>query len=236
VDIRLAALVGTAALFAGASRALLASVVFAFETTRQPMGLLPLLGACSTSYLASALLMRNSIMTEKIARRGARVVSEYVADYLDRVLVGDAAASPVVTLRADDTVDQVREWIARGGEGTSHQGFPVVDDGGVLLGVVTRRDLGDAGATGGTVRAVVKRPPAVVFDDSSLREAADHMVEERVGRLPVVSRKNPNGVVGILTRSDVIGAHARRLDAERPRQPLYGVRWAPVVRPRPAKS
>ena len=59
-----------AAMFAGASRALLASVVFAFETTRQPMGLLPLLGGCSAAYLVSLLLMRNSIMTEKIARRG----------------------------------------------------------------------------------------------------------------------------------------------------------------------
>jgi H+/Cl- antiporter ClcA len=68
VDIRIAALVGMAAIFAGASRALLASVVFAFETTRQPMGLLPLLAGCSAAYLASLLLMRNTIMTEKLAR------------------------------------------------------------------------------------------------------------------------------------------------------------------------
>jgi H+/Cl- antiporter ClcA/CBS domain-containing protein len=235
VDVRLAALVGTAALFAGASRALLASVVFAFETTRQPLGLLPLLGACSTSYLASALLMRHSIMTEKIARRGARVVSDYVADFLDRVLVSDAAASPVMTLRSDDTVNRVREWLARGGEGTTHQGFPVIDEQGGLIGVVTRRDVDDAAAQGQTIRAIVKRPPAVAFEDSSLREAADHMVQERVGRLPVVSRRDPRRVLGILTRSDLIAAHGRRLDAERPRQPLYGLRWAPIVRPRSSK-
>ena len=53
VDVRVAALVGMAAMFAGASRALLASVVFAFETTRQPMGLLPLLGGCTAAYLVS---------------------------------------------------------------------------------------------------------------------------------------------------------------------------------------
>ena len=91
VDVRVAALVGMAAIFAGASRALLASVVFAFETTRQPMALLPLLGGCTAAYLVSALLMRNSIMTEKIARRGARVVSEYAADFLEQVLVSDIA-------------------------------------------------------------------------------------------------------------------------------------------------
>src|SRR5438552_2549573 len=83
--VRIAALVGMAAIFAGASRALLASVVFAFETTRQPLGLLPILGGCTTSFLASSLLLRNSIMTEKIVRRGTRVPSEYAADYLDMV-------------------------------------------------------------------------------------------------------------------------------------------------------
>ena len=82
VDPRIAALVGMAAMFAGASRALLASVVFAFETTRQPLGLLPLLGGCTAAYLVSCLLMRNSIMTEKIARRGVRVAGEYAADFL----------------------------------------------------------------------------------------------------------------------------------------------------------
>src|SRR5262249_23942401 len=67
VDPRIAGLVGMAAIFAGASRALLASVVFAFETTRQPIGLLPLLGGSAAAYLISCLAMKNSIMTEKIA-------------------------------------------------------------------------------------------------------------------------------------------------------------------------
>ena len=218
---RVAALVGMAALFAGASRALLASVVFAFETTRQPMGLLPLLGGCTAAYLVSAMLMRHSIMTEKIARRGARVVSDYVADFLDQVLVSDVAAAPVVVVRADDTLEHVRTWMATHAEGSAHQGFPVVDDDDRLVGVVTRRDLLDAGVTSGTVRGVLKRPAAVVYDDSSLRDAADHMVRENVGRLPVVARDEPDRVIGIVTRSDVIAAHARRLEGERLREPRY---------------
>jgi H+/Cl- antiporter ClcA len=71
IDPRMAGLVGMAAMFAGASHATLASVVFAFETTRQPMGLLPLLGGSTAAYLASCLMMRTSIMTEKIARKRA---------------------------------------------------------------------------------------------------------------------------------------------------------------------
>ena len=225
IDVRMAALVGMAALFAGASRALLASVVFAFETTRQPMGLLPLLGGCTAAYLVSAMMMRNSIMTEKIARRGARVVTDYVADFLDQVLVSDVAAAPVVVLHADDTLEQVRVWMAAHTEGSAHQGFPVVDDEDRLVGVITRRDLTlDDDLTTTTVRSVVKRPVAVVFDDSSLRDAADHMARENVGRLPVVARDDPARVIGILTRSDVIAAHSRRLDSERLREPHYRFR------------
>jgi CBS domain-containing protein len=233
VDVRVAALVGMAALFAGASRALLASVVFAFETTRQPMGLLPLLGGCTTAYLVSAMLMRHSIMTEKIARRGSRVVTDYVADFLDQVLVSDVAAAPVVVVRADDSLERVRAWIATHAEGSSHQGFPVVDDDDRLVGVVTRRDLLDGAPAASTVRSAIRRPAAVVFDDSSLRDAADHMARENVGRLPVVARDEPDRVIGILTRSDIIASHGRRLDGERLREPHYrlpGRRGASSVR------
>src|SRR5205814_6935788 len=111
IDPRIAALVGMAAIFAGASRALLTSVVFAFETTLQPLGLLPLLGGCSASFLVSSLLMRNTIMTEKIARRGVRVPMEYAADFLDQVLVRDAAAHAPITLHEDQTLGDVRKWI-----------------------------------------------------------------------------------------------------------------------------
>ncbi len=53
----------------------------------------------------------------------------------------------------------------------------------------------------------------VIFEDSSLREAADRMVTEGVGRLIVVTRGEPSRPTGILTRSDVLGAHVSRLDA-----------------------
>jgi len=213
IDPRIAALVGMAAMFAGASRALLASVVFAFETTRQPMSLLPLLGGCTASFLLSCLMMRNTIMTEKIARRGVRVPGEYAADFLEQVNVALAASKPVVTLNADDLLEAVRRWIASHGPGTSHQGFPVVDAAGDLVGVVTRRDLLDPENPGSMpVRRLIKRPLAVVFEDTSLREAADHMVQEGVGRLPVVSRAAPRTPIGMLTRSDLLAAHRQRLE------------------------
>jgi len=81
IDPATAALVGMAAMFAGASRAFLASVVFAFETTLAPLGLLPLLAGCAAAYLVSGLLMPNTIMTEKIVRRGVHVPTDYVAHH-----------------------------------------------------------------------------------------------------------------------------------------------------------
>ena len=212
IDVHIAALVGMAAMFAGASRALLASVVFAFETTLQPLGLLPLLGGCTAAFFVSCLLMRTTIMTEKIARRGVHVPDEYVADFLDQLLARDCASRPVVTLQADDTVDAVRVWIASGAPGTQHQGFPVLDADHQLVGVVTRRDLVGAEVSGSArVRDVITREPVVAYEVSTLREAADLMVETNIGRLPVVSRAAPRRVVGMLTRSDLLTAHKRRL-------------------------
>jgi CIC family chloride channel protein len=213
IDPRIAGLVGMAAIFAGASRALLASVVFAFETTLQPLGLLPLLGGCSAAYLVSCFLMRNTIMTEKIARRGIRVPSDYAADYLDQLWVGDVCQREVVSLTATDTVDGIRRWFETAAAGTQHHGFPVLDERGLLLGVVTRRELTDRRADCVVlVRDLLKGPPAVAFGSSSLREAADLMVTEGIGRLPVVSPTEPRKVIGILTRSDLLSAHARRLN------------------------
>ncbi len=207
IDPRICALVGMAAMFAGASRALLASVVFAFETTLQPMGLLPLLAGCTAGFLVSSLLMRNTIMTEKLARRGVRVPMEYAADFLDRVAVADACSRNVVTLRASQSAGELHAIVH------THQGFPVVDDEGRLIGVVTRKDFMDRDdAT--PVGDLVTRPPAVVFPDLSLRDAADHMVRENVGRLVVVERDDPGRVVGIITRSDLLAAHQARLAAE----------------------
>jgi H+/Cl- antiporter ClcA len=213
VDLSVAALVGMAAMFAGASRALLASAVFAFETTLQPLGLLPLLGGCTAAYFVSCLLMRNTIMTEKIVRRGVWVPTEYEADLFGQIRVGDVASRNPAVLRADETVAAVRTRLGSGESKWSHQGFPVVDDSGNLVGVLTRRDLANPALVEQQhVEQLLRRPPIVVYDDLSLREAADHMVNHDVGRLPVIERAHPGRLVGMITRSDLLSAQRRRLN------------------------
>ncbi len=212
MDHRTAALVGMAAMFAGASHALLASVIFAFETTLQPFGLLPLLGGCSTAYIISKLMMPHSIMTEKIARRGLRLNADYSADPLARLAVKDAASPDVVCLRHSQTVDRVSRWLASGKSGSTHTGFPVLDDDQKVIGVLTRKDITRDGVSPtATLASLIRRPPIVIEETSSVREAIELMVIEGVGRLPVVSSEEGLRLTGIVTRSDLLGMYGKSL-------------------------
>lgn len=202
LDPRIGALVGMAAIFAGASRAMLASVVFAFECTRQPIGLLPLLGGCTAAYCVSSLLMQNTIMTEKLARRGVRVGSEYQVDELDVASVAAFASRELVTVDGRMPVSEARAVLER----TPHQGYPVLV-GSVLVGVVSRASLLDPTLPeSARVLDLVTRSPVVVFADTTLREAADHMLLSDVGRVVVVDRGAAHLPIGILTRSDLLRA------------------------------
>lgn len=227
IDPRIAGLVGMAAMFAGASRALLTSVVFAFETTGQPHTLLPLLGGCAAAYLASSLLMRNTIMTEKIVRRGVRVPNEYVVDPLSGVFVG---RKPVVSLDASRSVASVREWMAGHEAGADHGGYPVVDADGRVRGVVTRRTLLDPEVPGAaSLLQSLRRPAVTIGEGATLREAADLMVREGVGRLPVLDAEG--ALVGLLTRSDLLAAHVPRLREHETRERTIRLRrTAPAPR------
>ena len=144
-DPRTAALVGMAALFAGASRAALTSVVFALEVTLQPAALPALLAGCAAAHVVSCLLMRESLMTEKIARRGVRVPAEVTADYLARVLVRDAAAP-----RWSSSTPPGR-WPSRGSAcGTAPEGCRTT----------ASRSWTAAAASSGSSRAAISSSPA----------------------------------------------------------------------------
>lgn len=212
IDPRVAALVGMAAMFAGSSRAFLTSVIFALEVTHQPNALLPLLASCALAYLVSSLWMRNTIMTEKITRRGVRVPYEYAADPLVQVTVEQVYTRKPITLNEDDRLEDVRAWLLKGDRKSHHQGFPVVDRQGLLLGVLTRRDLMALEAEPEVaVQSLIQRAPVVVSSHHSLREAADHMVRQGVGRLVVVDSANHKRLLGVLTRSDILKAHQQRI-------------------------
>jgi len=228
LDVRVAALIGMAAMFAGASRALLASIVFAFETTLQPLALLPLVVGCAPAFLVSALLMKHTIMTEKIARRGVQVPVDYAADFLEQISVREAASSNVVSLQANQTLGEVRAWIAQRGPGSTHHGFPVEDQRQRLVGLINRRDLLDLKEPDSKqVGELVRGPFAVVFKDNSLRQVIDLMAREAMGRVPVVERDNPGKLVGIISDSDV--RSAIRTWLEESEQAKQTLRWRALL-------
>jgi predicted transcriptional regulator len=141
-----------------------------------------------------------------------RVPTEYAADYLEQVLVRDACTRDVITLKTSDELGEVRSWLNTGRAEAQHQGFPVVDDTGRVRGVITRRMLMDPNVPQlRHIGEMIGREPIVIHETHSLREAADHMVAQNVGRLIVVGHDAPNPVFGILTRGDILAAHGRRL-------------------------
>ena len=210
VNVRVAALVGMAALFTGASRAILTSIVFAFETTLQPHGLLPLLAGCTMAFMVSCLLMRDTIMTEKIARRGIRVSGEFTIDFLDRLFVRDAANFQPVCLSADKTVAEIHREILNDRSGPHHHGFPVIDSTGDLLGFLTTRELLRPGLSATTrIGDVIDQPAVTIYPECPLRVADELMARHKIGRLVVVEKRQPKRVVGIISRADLLSAHRR---------------------------
>jgi chloride channel protein, CIC family len=173
---------------------------------------LPLAAGCTAAYLVSSLLMKDTIMTEKIARRGISVPVDYAADFLSQIFVRDVSSPDVVSLRADQTLAEVRAWLAEGGPGSTHHGFPVVDTELGLVGLVSRRDLLDLSQpVTKRVGDLIRGPFVVAFEDSTLQEAGDLMAREGLGRLPVVKRENPRKVVAIISGSDVRSGIRQRL-------------------------
>jgi H+/Cl- antiporter ClcA len=202
IDPRVGALVGMTAMFAGASRALMASIAFALEATQQIHAVVPIVAGVSIAYFASCLLMRTTIMTEKLVRRGVTVASEYDVDPLAHVSVGSLASHTLHVLQLEQTVAAALAEIGR--QGYRHQGYPVVLTG-KLVGVVTTRELLAADAETQLAK-LVTREPVVVRETETARTAVTRMAEEEVGRLVVVT--NAGSPIGMLTRSDVVRAFA----------------------------
>jgi CBS domain-containing protein len=208
----LAALVGMAAIFAGSSRALFMSVIFALEATWQVAGLLPLLIGCGTAFLVSSLMMRQTIMTEKISRRGLHVPDAYQADPLAQARVSDYASLKPVTLLATQSVAEVRVWLDTRAPGSHHQGYAVVDANGAALGVITRKSLygADIDATQ-QLGSLVRGPAVCVNMETTLAEAILKLSGHDIGRLPVIAGDGSARVVGMLTRSDILALWRERL-------------------------
>jgi H+/Cl- antiporter ClcA len=218
VVLPLSALIGMSAIFAGASRALLTSIIFAIESTDQANALLPLLAACVASYLVSFFLMKNTIMTEKIARRGVRTPNSYEPDILDRLSVQQVAESKGTVFSANATIQEVRYWLRR--NKSEHRNyFIIVHDDGSFKGIVSSSNLFSMHhSPDAQIGSLIKRKPLAVTASDSLKMAVEMMAKENLDVLPVVSSSNK--VSGILSYRNILSAYRHRFEEHEESVPI----------------
>jgi H+/Cl- antiporter ClcA/predicted transcriptional regulator len=231
-------LVSMAAALGGTMRSPLTSVVFALELTHDMNTLPALLIASTVAHGFTVLVMKRSILTEKVARRGYQISREYSVDPLERLSVGEVMTTEVVTVPAALPVRDLmaRYFFASGKQ--RHPGYPVVDRTGKLLGMITRSDLldhwteallggGDALEAGPIIAYdLIGRPVVAVHPGESCRAAAERMAESGVKRLPVVSPDDPDRLLGIVALGDLLQAIERQRDEESRRERFYGPKQA----------
>jgi CIC family chloride channel protein len=232
------ALVAMAAVFGAASRATFAFIVFAFEITRDYNAILPLMLACVIADMIAIHYLPSSIMTEKLARRGLRVPDAYEAGVLQVVRVSEVMRTDVQPIPPEMTVGELAERMGRGEPAFNlTQGLPIIGQDGKLAGVVTQGDLLRALEADPEGKASVleagSRNLIVAHPEESASDALFRMLQNDIGRLPVVSRENPKAMVGYLNRSSILGAWTRQMEEEGVREHGWVKKWR--ASPRPAK-
>jgi CBS domain-containing protein len=214
-------LIAMAATLAGTMRAPFTGVVFALELTGDMHSLPALLVAVMFAYGITVLIMKRSILTEKISRRGLHLSAEYSIDPLELGFVRDVMRLAPVTIRESDLArndaDAVPLHLGHGRQRL----FPVLDDAGKLVGVLGRGDI-EAHAPGSDrpptgLLECIQRRVIVAYGNEPLRVAADRMAETGKTVLPVVSRTDRTELVGIISVNELLLGRKRTRTEERSR-------------------
>ena len=148
-------------------------------------------------------------MTEKLRRRGLRVPSDYHADILHTTLVGDVMTASVETVPMNEPVGEIVKRFQTQGHGA----YPVVDDEGHCVAIVSRGDLlldGDWSDDSPVIDAAMHDVVSIGSSDT-LDEALGRILQEQVEHLPVI---DGDRLVGICTRTDIMSARRKQWDHE----------------------
>jgi chloride channel protein, CIC family len=216
-------LVGLAGVLGGVMRSPLTGVVFAVELTGRLDAVLPLLIGASAAYTVSVLVLKRSVLTEKIARRGYHLSREYDVDPLEVLFVREVMTTDVVSFRTEDCVDDVVATFVSGRRqlrDPQHRQrlYPVVDAIGVMHGVLTRRDVLDQALSEESnpvaLGEMLIDDPVVAAPDETLRTVANRMASSGVTRMPVVERTTRR-VVGVVSLAQLLQARLRDIQEAR---------------------
>lgn len=212
ITVPLSVLIGMSAMFAGASRALLTSIIFALETTSQSNALLPLLGACVGSYTVSFFLMKNTIMTEKIARRGVKTPHSYEQDVLEGLTIEQVMNQHELVLSEENSIGEVREWLNENEQKTGNY-FIIVNKEDEYKGIIHLSNLySNEYKVTDSIGILVRSMPPFIAMENSLRVAVEIMAKEGIEALPVRSREDKNKIVGVISYKEIISAYKHDLD------------------------
>jgi H+/Cl- antiporter ClcA/CBS domain-containing protein len=236
------ALLGMAAMMGGTMRAPLTGTFFAVEITGDTSMLVPLLAATVTAYAVTVLLLRRSILTEKIARRGQHITREYGVDPFELTRAAEIMIREVDTLPAKMTVGAACDFFSS--KAKTHRLYPVVEEDGRLAGIVTRADVlrwqNDDELEGQSLRERVSDGSLPVgHPEDTVGYVADLMLVGDTGRIPIVDRSSGR-LVGLIARKDLLGLRSAARSQELERRPYLGApartSEAAAGQPRPAAN
>jgi chloride channel protein, CIC family len=208
------AMIGMAGIMSGVMRAPMTGALFAAELTNHLSALPETIAAGAAAYAVSVLVMKRSILTEKIARRGRHILREYTVDALEFLQAGQLMTRKPATLPGDMPLSDVVRFFA---EEAEHRSYPVVDTHGRLLGLVSRTEALQwtvAGVSEGKLAdALSDASTEFAFPETPCGEVADMMLESGVGRIPIVDHQDRR-VVGIISRQDLLKVRSSQKSGE----------------------
>ena len=219
------ALLGMAGALGGVTRSPFTAIIFSFELTHDQNSLLALLIAATVSHLVSVLVLKRSILTEKVARRGFHVMREYAVDPLEAAFVREVMDADVHTVAPDRRLDDLYRALPEGSPARRQRLYPVLDPGAGLVGVLPwSAILADRLRHDAVAADAMVAGPATAYPDEILRQVADRMVALGVGAMPVVDRADPSRLEGLITQFDLFGVRQKLLEEERSAQRVLMVR------------
>ncbi|AGF77281.1 chloride channel protein EriC [Desulfocapsa sulfexigens DSM 10523] len=203
------ALVGMAAVFAACARAPLTAMLIVFEMSNDYALILPLmLTAVTATYLAQ-YLHPESIYTVKLVKRGIRFDQGRDKDIMQGVQVREVMLRSPLTIYKNQSLAELYQRFQE----TNLLGFPVLDENDELWGIVTLQDMERALSAEAVnlrtlkVEDLATVDPLTVFSDEPIYTAIQKMAPRDLARLPVVSRKSKNKLLGLISRSDILRAY-----------------------------
>ena len=203
------AIVGMAATFSGAARAPITAVLIVFEMSGDYKLILPLMMATVVSTLIAEKLFEESIYTLKLKLKGIQLQNGRDEDILGGLLVREVMNEQFETVPDTITLSELSHRFSD----SHHHGFPILDKMERLVGIVTLSDMEEAIAdnwlpeTAVTAVCTPRRNLIIAYPDQTIGEALRQMGGIGLGRIPVVSREEPDKLVGIIRRGDIVNAY-----------------------------